>query len=182
MLTDTALMKKIYPMFQFKPILRTMHINQRFGQNLNSYYKEMDMIGHDALDFKAKTLTTAYAPIDGTVSIVVENKKDNTREGEYICLDSPRFIIDEVDYFIRILYYHLDSSMVPAFTKVKAGQPVCKTDNTGAYTTGPHLHFGVTVFKNVQGAFIKQFIDNGYRGAVDPLPFFKDYAYKINNL
>jgi murein DD-endopeptidase MepM/ murein hydrolase activator NlpD len=53
------------------------------------------------------------------------------------------------------------------------GQILALADNTGRYTTGSHLHFGVKVQYYINGAWV-QISQNGYNGAVDPKPFFDD--------
>jgi len=63
--------------------------------------------------------------------------------------------------------------------EIKAGKLIGQADNTGAYTTGDHLHFGLK--QTFNGATINK--DNGYNGAIDPAPYFpkdwdKSNAYK----
>ncbi|WP_373518566.1 peptidoglycan DD-metalloendopeptidase family protein [Pricia sp.] len=58
------------------------------------------------------------------------------------------------------LYYaHLDSILVKTGNRVQIGDTLGLVGNTGnARTTTPHLHFGIY---------------EGYRGAIDPLPFIR---------
>lgn len=47
-------------------------------------------------------------------------------------------------------------------------------NNTGKYTTGAHLHFGMYIcWKRADGSFTEDF-SNGFAGAVDPIPYFTD--------
>lgn len=62
------------------------------------------------------------------------------------------------------IYGHLKSVCVEKNEQVKAGDLIGYADNTGKYTTGSHLHFGLrpVLFKP----------DNGYNGWIDPEPYF----------
>lgn len=53
---------------------------------------------------------------------------------------------------------------------VKAGQLIAYCDNTGQYTTGSHLHFGLKQLDNQNINTLSY--DNGYKGAIDPSPYF----------
>jgi len=69
----------------------------------------------------------------------------------------------------KTIYYHLKKVLVKEHKKVKAGQKIGLADNTGKYTTGDHLHFGLKeiVFGSTT------YLNNGYKGAIDPAPFFE---------
>ena len=43
----------------------------------------------------------------------------------------------------RTIYFHLSQVAVKPLQRVKQGQVIGKTGNTGTQTTGPHLHFAV---------------------------------------
>lgn len=51
----------------------------------------------------------------------------------------------------QTIYFHLSEVKVRWMQRVKQGQVIGKTGNTGTQTTGPHLHFAV---KNKQGTFL----------------------------
>ncbi len=60
---------------------------------------------------------------------------------------------------LSLYYAHLDSILVKTGERLKLGDTLGLVGNTGnARTTAPHLHFGIY---------------EGYRGAIDPLPFVK---------
>ena len=76
--------------------------------------------------------------------------------------------------FVRIQHYkdeqtvyaHLSKHYVKVGDKVKAGDRVGLSGNTGA-STGPHLHFGFRPWN------WKTLLNNGFKGYVDPTPFLK---------
>ena len=83
------------------------------------------------------------------------------------------------DQYYKTVYYHLKGTTVMVNQTVSAGQLVGTADNTGKYTTGDHLHFGFKFYDD-EGRVIDG--NNGYRGCVDPTPYFrknwdKSYAY-----
>jgi len=88
-------------------------------------------------------------------------------------------IVNEKEGY-KTIYYHLQKVLVKKTQEVRAGQLIGLADNTGIYTTGDHLHFGL---KLVTTANKTKNIDNGYRGAINPAKYFsknwdKTPAYK----
>lgn len=91
---------------------------------------------------------------------------------------------------VQTMYFHLDRLTrwmgdgiaygdKPA-NFIRAGSILGFSDNTGEYTNGAHLHFGMYIYwKQLDGSFAKD-SDNGYDGAVDPLLFFKDIVFESN--
>lgn len=69
------------------------------------------------------------------------------------------------------IFAHLgNNNMAPAGTKVKAGDKIAETDNTGS-STGPHLHLSLMPANPDRS--------NGAYGAVDPAPYL-DEPYRLN--
>ena len=66
-----------------------------------------------------------------------------------------------------ILYAHLNRIDVKAGDKIKVGQTIGQTGNTGEMTTGPHLHVELKDAKNSNAAS---------DGTIDPTPFIDKYA------
>jgi len=73
----------------------------------------------------------------------------------------------------KTIYYHLNRFNCDVGDKVKAGQMIAWSGNSGKYTTGPHLHFGLKL--TING--VTQNKDNGYNGCVNPELYLpKDYS------
>lgn len=54
-----------------------------------------------------------------------------------------RFIKIRYDNGFESFYCHLQSTAFPQGTRVSMGQEVARSDNTGQWTTGAHLHMGI---------------------------------------
>ena len=93
------------------------------------------------MDFRTRFLTPPsptplgkreiMAVMDGTVKEVIDEGKRGY--GRYIRLEHRG---NE-----QTIYAHLHRAYVKAGDKVKAGQVIALSDNTG-FSSGPHLHFG----------------------------------------
>ena len=103
---------------------------------------------HEGVDIFADKGTPVIAITDGRIS----STRNRGLGGKQVWLKS--------GLFGNSLYYaHLDSILVTAGERVKIGDTLGLMGNTGnARTTAPHLHFGIY---------------QGYRGAIDPLPFIR---------
>lgn len=160
-------------------------ITQRFGENPEFY---SPMKGHNGIDFVNGYQKSAYgtgivAVHDGKVSRVISNTPMSTMgNGVYI-------IKQEGDTLYRTIYWHLSEVLVKAGQEVKQGQLIGRMGNSGIVrpvpTTscpycGTHLHFGLYPYIKKDGTWVKQFKDNGYNGAVDPMPYFSDNTISLN--
>lgn len=147
-------------------------ISQGFGKERTAasvlhWYKELGLDGHNGLDYKV-AYVPCYAVFDGDV---ISSGIDNSG-GKYIKYQTNPISIPEGEFKLQFIYYHLDSIKVKAGERVKKGQNIGVTGNSGFYTTGPHLHFGLKpYYKNQQGRWQRDY-NNGYKGAINPLPFF----------
>ena len=144
---------KLYP-----PLLN-IRINQSFGENDVSFYKNLGYMGHNGIDFRAGIGDLLFAAHDGIV-VVAGIDGDGGKCIEIINL--------ETGESYKTIYYHLNKILVNVGDKVIAGQLIGETGNTGKYTTGPHLHFGLKI--TING--VTQNKDNGFFGAVNPEPYF----------
>ncbi|CAM4361072.1 M23 family metallopeptidase [Zobellia roscoffensis] len=101
---------------------------------------------HEGLDIFADRGTPVLAVADGRVSSTGNRGLGGKQ------------VWQRTGMFGYALYYaHLDSILVSSGANLKTGDTLGLVGNTGnARTTSPHLHFGIY---------------EGYRGAIDPLPF-----------
>jgi len=139
--------------------LREIFITQKFGLNPKLYSK-WELAGHNGIDLRTRSddnpdnwKKEVFAILSGKV---IEAKNDlGHPNGKFI-----RLAHSEKS---RSVYCHLDSVEVSIGQEVKAGDVIGISGNTGA-SDGPHLHFGF--------CFPKPNINNGFRGYVDPEPYF----------
>ncbi len=143
--------------------LKYIQVNQPFGVNYVNFYKRMGMKGHNGVDFRAKHGMPVHAShrgrilkagVDGGGGIAVEIQGDG----------------------FKTIYYHLKKVNTTKGKKVGTGSLIGWADNTGKYTTGSHLHFGL---KFTDHGSVRDY-RNGYHGAVDPAPYFPKNWDKSN--
>jgi len=138
--------------------VKDVSINQYFGQNFVDFYQKLGMKGHNGVDFAAKHGCPIYASHDG---VIYYCGTDNQGGIEVDIWDNKNLF--------KTIYYHLDSFSVIQGQEVKAGDLIALADNTGLYTTGDHLHFGLKDTKE-DGSTLD--FSGGYNGAKDPAPYF----------
>ena len=137
--------------------LKDIFVTQPFGYNWVDFYYKLGMLGHNGLDFKAKDGCPTYATHSGKAFNVD---------------DKPGLGVKIYDYEngFRTLHYHLKSSVIKDGQDVHVGQLIGYCDNTGLMTTGSHLHYDLKLIDK-DGNTLNY--DNGYRGAIDPSPYFE---------
>lgn len=156
-------------MIKLRLPVKQIDINQPFGVNYLNFYKNMGLLGHNGIDFRAKDGFNCYASHDGIVTWAGEDSGGGISINLTSNLKGPGFYT---------IYYHLkdikgsDGKEVKVGDKIIAGEIIGHCDNTGQYTTGDHLHFGLK--ETFDGGTINK--DNGYAGAINPAPYFA-YAY-----
>lgn len=111
---------------------------------------------HNGIDFGCPSKSNVYALKDGKVILAGwQNSSDhNLGYGLYILLRH-----EDIDgkYFTS-LYGHLNELNVKRGDKVKRGQLIAYSGNTGK-STGPHLHFEIRIDAE----------------AVDPMPYLEEF-------
>jgi len=135
----------------FEPIT-----TQGFGENANDFYRQLGLKGHNGIDYVAPKGTRVCAAHDGKITKVYNKISSSRTIGYGIWLTHPEGW--------TTVYYHLDDAPVIIGQEFKAGDDMAPADNTGEYTTGDHLHFGL------YPAIMDK--NNGYGGAIDPLKYF----------
>ena len=151
---------------------------QGHGENFDTYWVWFSMPGHNGMDFAWPTANQTYgqpviAAHDGKVQKVINHGERNTKgNGVYL----------ENNYFFTV-YWHLSKIVVSKDQIVKVGDVIGYVGNSGWVrprpteenpNAGAHLHFGLRL-KKEDGTFAN--MDNGWRGYVDPAPYFADAKF-----
>lgn len=157
-------------MFKLKRPLDYCLVTQPFGVNYANFYQELGLKGHNGIDFRCYN-NTVYCPDDFTVLY------GGVYEDGGIGIEMISDYNDKDGYF-KIIYYHLKSILpeVKKGNRFLGGQPLGVSDNTGKYTTGDHLHWGLKrcdKFGNTLN------YNNGYKGAIDPTPWLAEGFYNL---
>lgn len=127
-------------------------ITQLFGES-PQIYRKWGFPGHNGVDYGVPNGTPISAAAAGTVSQV---SFEHGGYGNYV-----RLIHKDGSKVFYTYYAHLASASVSAGQKVRTGDVIGLSNNTGA-STGPHLHFGL----KIEGE------NPAYKGYVDPMPYF----------
>ncbi len=131
-----------------KPFDGNYRITQLFGKNPQNY-TQFGLKGHEGIDYGLPNGVAILAAYDGTVAEAGEQKQ----YGNYVKL---------VHAWGETVYAHLEKLSVAEGDKVKAGDVLGHSDNTGN-STGAHLHFGMRL-----NPFSR---NDGWAGFSDPLPY-----------
>jgi hypothetical protein len=112
-------------------------------------YAQFGLLGHNGLDFACPVGTSIYASADGQVTKI---QTDNDGYGLHIRITTA---------WGRVIYAHLSEVCCKLNQKVKVGDFIGRTGNSG-FSSCPHLHFEVRQ-NGLEG--------NGFGGAFDPTPY-----------
>lgn len=139
-------------LFASIPALKPINgrVTSGFGVRHHPIYKRR--IHHDGVDFSAPIGTKVYAPGDG----IVRYTGYNFGYGNKIVIDH--------GYGYKTIYAHLSKSIVKAGQRVKRGDIIALSGNTGI-STGPHLHYEIHKNNrkiNPSGYFFDNFTPESY--------------------
>lgn len=170
-----------------------IYITQGFGENQLDYSKLKDingnpLKGHNGIDFKTKHCDNGecwtFAPMDGYV--VSDKMIQSDTKGRFVTMMSEPVLVNGKEAKAEVVSFHLKEAKVSVtdpvsysfFFKpnrmVRKGTMIGLTDNTGSFTTGAHLHFGLRLYWKRENGYYTPDYNNGYNGFVDPMPFLKD--------
>lgn len=133
-------------------------ISQQFGER-PEVYAQFGLKGHNGLDFAIPNGTFVLSIGDGKV---IDRGYEGPKKGY------GRYLKIQHDGY-QSTYAHLQECFVKTGDTVKAGQKIAASDNTG-FSSGSHLHMSLKQ-TNAQGQVLNA--DNGYKGAIDPLPLLE---------
>ncbi len=148
-------------------------LGQKFGETaFQDYYITNGIIfaGHNGLDLGAANGVEVRAAHEG-----IAYKQHDDKGGWGVLLVSE----ETYDYkgqaaHYKTIYWHLIDNIVVSEqgTKVKAGELLGYADSTGV-STGSHLHFGLKpAFLKYPNDLVNFEQNNGFMGAIDPMPYF----------
>jgi len=158
---------------------RVIPITQYFGDNKSKLFYGPK--GHNGVDFGVRHIrarkydgttakSKAYAPIlcpyNGRV--VSDREIQSDTKGRYITILTDVIQIDGKLCKAKIVLFHLAyiKKRIKVGKRVKRGELVGYGGNTGLYTTGPHLHFGLKIYWKGEGNTF------GKGEYIDPMRFF----------
>jgi len=141
-------------------------ITQFFGQNLSDY-KRFGMKGHNGVDF-IPTKNDSWNVQSVSNGVVIEAGFDVGGFGNFIKIKDGDKIW---------LYAHLSKINVIRHQPVQKGVIIGIMGNTGN-SEGAHLHLGLKITDNLGNVLNN---NNGYFGAVNPLPFLCKILQKTNS-
>lgn len=180
------------PKFLYQP-LRPFRVFQNFGENMAcsnpdrtgvvselpdhtcpvgkvKLYPLLGLKGHNGLDCQALRWQPVYAAQDGRVDEVSTDLHRGLGVGIRTQVEGRWF---------RHRYWHLIAIDVDNGAMVKTGDLIGLADSTGL-SSGDHLHFELKEV-DMNGRVLNQ--DNGYFGAIDPLPFMENkFALDVKGL
>lgn len=136
-------------------------------------YPLLGMKGHTGIDMQATSGQPVYAATGG----VVEEVQTELERGLGVSIiTTGRFDMGaRGEHFAKTRYWHLKAISVSIGQRVDAGDIIGYADSTGL-SSGDHLHFELKPVKTTpDGGYANVFQDNGYYGAIDPIPFFNGY-------
>ena len=127
------------------------------------------LLGHSGLDYACPTGTVIQAPFDLTINNFYY-KNDSNSYGTTLICSSKEFRYEGEMYKIETKFVHLLDFIDPVIGKeIEKGEDIAITNNTGPFTTGPHLHWSTrTLKKTYNGGWKRVDSDNGYFGYYNP--------------
>lgn len=119
--------------------------NTSFAQSHQAVYSGK---GHNGIDLAANIGTQIYSAENG--QIVGIGDTDKTCQGASL----GKWVLIRHDNGLSTLYAHLSLIKVSSDQRVKRGEVIGLSGNTG-YSTGPHLHFGLYASDGVKVSSLK---------------------------
>ena len=148
--------------------LKTNWITQKFGENKNPIYKKWGMVGHNGVDFLAQDGEPIYWDCFDCVGKVVGLSVE-PNEGLGVVV-----ITEDKDGIFQHRFWHLKDISCKVGQILDSGQLIGHANSTG-HSTGTHLHRDL---KPLNSDYSLTLPENGYWGAIDLMPYFKNIYVK----
>jgi len=152
-------------------------ISQVFGNDFfykgEWFYKENinnGLQGHNGIDYGCPIGTPVRAPYDMEITFA----SGGDSYGKLVRGKSEPFYYNNAEYRLESVFAHLGTFKCKAGDMVKKDDIIALSGNSGPYTTGPHLHWGVRLHKNG----VVEDYNNGYFGYFDQM-FLADWKQNI---
>lgn len=137
--------------------LKSIHATSPFGMRIHPITKDSKF--HNGVDLRAKSGTPLYAVDDGVVIVSKANANNpKTGVGWYV-------VVQHVGYYV--IYAHMLKQGLAVGTKVKSGQVIGLSGNSGA-SQAPHLHFELRNGKYYSGTWSEKKSDGRHADALNP--------------
>lgn len=140
------------------PLAREFRVSQHFGEN-PAYYAPYGLAGHHGVDIPGDVGEPLHAGVSGWLYTT-----QTYREGIRVHMQSPQG---------TLLYGHCQAVVGPS-RNVHKGDVVALLGNTGANTTGAHVHVTWTPMPTDW--------NNGYKGMVDPWPMIQEGMMELEQV
>lgn len=139
--------------------VKKITVSQRYGKTkFTRWYKF-----HNGIDYALPSGSDVLAAADGKVVAIGNNGR--YAYGRYVAIDHGNGLVT--------MYGHLSGYKVSRGEKVKRGEVIAKSGNTG-YSTGPHVHFTVFATKSfdvVPSKTVKSVKDIPVGATLDPAKY-----------
>jgi hypothetical protein len=140
------------------PVARPFRVSQHFGER-PWYYAPYGLAGHHGIDIPGDVGEPLHAGVSGWLYTT-----QTYAEGIRVHMQSP---------LGTLTYGHCQAVVGPP-RNVRKGDVVALLGNTGANTTGPHVHVSWTP--------VPADWTNGYKGMVDPWPMIEEGMLELERI
>lgn len=138
-------------MILYSPLAPPWRVSQYFGEH-PEWYAPYGLAGHSGVDIPGEVGTPLHAGTFGRVYVT-----RTYAAGICVHINNP---------LGTLVYKHCQGAVGQMGRLVRVGEVIAMLGNSGAHTTGPHVH--------VEWIPVDTDYNNGYRGAVDPWPMLED--------
>jgi len=169
------------------------NVFQYYGESPELYRSRLGYEGHNGIDIVTHENDEIICGCDG---IVLKVDVGETSFGKGVWVLSKPYFEDNKERAVLIVYFHLKTIYVNTGQEITKGKVIGLEGNTGFVISGStpywgdapagkgvHLHFGVYPLVRAENKdrayiideqrFAKEYPENGYNGAVNPLPYLR---------